>query len=131
MMPTLALSVTLDVVVVWLLRISFPDLHQFPPLLLPLFPLSSSERHLPLEMNLQLSRLQGRLCQRKLHHQQSLPRLYQERLFNFDVDPVTPAASSLPQPFSVDTIYPHEIRRSSRYRSAPQRLQLDMGAASN
>jgi hypothetical protein len=56
----------------------------------------------------------------------TLPR----KALQFDVDPVTPAASSSPPSFSVDTIYPREIRRSFRHRSAPQRLQLDMGAAS-
>jgi hypothetical protein len=60
MMLTLALSMTLNVVVVWLLLISFPDLHQFPLLPLALLPLNSRGRHLQFEMNLQLNRPQGR-----------------------------------------------------------------------
>jgi transposase InsO family protein len=42
----------------------------------------------------------------------------------FDLDPVTQPSPSVSQPT------PIEIRRSSRDKSAPQRLQLDMGAAS-
>lgn len=63
----------------------------------------------------------------------ALPR----KALRFELDPMNQSDSSMspqqapsPIPISLKTIHPNGIRRSSRNKSAPQRLALDMGAAS-